>query len=181
MYSRSAMEPSSISGELSYRRITSTQCGRIGISWTLRQRVGQTFPPRHRISGRNSWRRIISAGSSGIQWCARAFPLESDSSTPSPGGSSGKGPPGPGAVQDHIADRPRVRDIHRLATGGRLSWKAERRESNGGIGCASVVPGNATPRIPASSWVAFRRRLPPSRGWCRSPTPNRRRCELPAR
>jgi hypothetical protein len=48
-----------ISGELNCRRIMSTQCGRIGISWTLRQRVGQTLPLRHKISGPNSWKTTI--------------------------------------------------------------------------------------------------------------------------
>lgn len=33
--------------------------GRIGISWTLRQRAGQTFPLRHNISDPNSWKRTI--------------------------------------------------------------------------------------------------------------------------
>ena len=42
-----------------WRRIMSTRCGRIGISWTLRQRVGQTFPLRHKISGPNSWKKTI--------------------------------------------------------------------------------------------------------------------------
>ena len=35
------------------------QCGRIGISWTLGQRVGQTFPLRHKISGPNPWKKTI--------------------------------------------------------------------------------------------------------------------------
>jgi len=51
-----------------------------------------------------------------------------------------------------------------LTTRGTLSWRWTQRESNAGTGCASVVPGNATPPIPASSWVAFQKRLPRSRG-----------------
>ena len=53
------MERFIISGELNCRRIMSTRCGRIGISWTLRQRGGLTFPLRHKISGPNSWKKTI--------------------------------------------------------------------------------------------------------------------------
>ena len=54
------MERFFISGELNCRRIMSTRYGRIGISWTLRQRVGQIFPLRHKISGPNFWKKTIS-------------------------------------------------------------------------------------------------------------------------
>ncbi len=40
-------------------RTISTRCGRIGISWTLRRRAGQTFPLRRKSSGPNSWKNII--------------------------------------------------------------------------------------------------------------------------
>jgi len=59
MYSGSRMERSFIFGELNQCRIMSTQCGPIGISWILRQRVGQTFPLRRKISGPNSWKKTI--------------------------------------------------------------------------------------------------------------------------
>jgi hypothetical protein len=45
------MEGFFISGELNCRRIMSIRYGRIGISWTLRQKVGQTFLLRRKISG----------------------------------------------------------------------------------------------------------------------------------
>ena len=38
------MERFFISGEPNCRGIMSTRCGRIGISWTLRQQGGRTFP-----------------------------------------------------------------------------------------------------------------------------------------
>src|SRR5690349_12180368 len=46
-----------ISGEQNCLRIMSTRCGRIGISWTLHQRDGLTFPLRHKIPGPNSWKK----------------------------------------------------------------------------------------------------------------------------
>src|SRR4026207_1389534 len=64
MSSGGEMERSFIPGEPSRRPIMSTRCGRIGISWTLRQRVGRTFRRRHRISGLNSWRNTICTRSS---------------------------------------------------------------------------------------------------------------------
>ena len=56
---RKQMELSFISGQLNGKQIMSIRCGRIGISWTLRQRVGQTFPLRRKISDPNSWKRTI--------------------------------------------------------------------------------------------------------------------------
>src|SRR5215469_11697502 len=63
------MEQSSISGELNLQGITLTPYGRIGISWTLRQTVGQTSRRRHRISGQNSWKETTSIGSSDAAGC----------------------------------------------------------------------------------------------------------------
>ena len=38
------------------------RCGRIGISCTLRQRAGRTFPLRHKISGPNSGEKLYEQG-----------------------------------------------------------------------------------------------------------------------
>ena len=75
MYLGSRAGRFSISGELSCRRIMSTRCGRTGISWTLRQRVGQTFQLRHKISGPNSWKRTILIRSNLTPNCARGLSL----------------------------------------------------------------------------------------------------------
>ena len=50
-------ERSFISGERSCRRTMSTRCGRTGISWISRRRVGLTSILHRRSSGPNSWRR----------------------------------------------------------------------------------------------------------------------------
>src|SRR5450755_2978390 len=59
MYFGGKMERFIISGEPNCQGIMSTRCGRIGISWTLRQRGGLTFRLRHKISGPNSWKKTI--------------------------------------------------------------------------------------------------------------------------
>src|ERR1700730_163640 len=46
MYSGDRLEGFFISGGLNFRGIIWTRCGRIGISWTIRQRVARTFPLR---------------------------------------------------------------------------------------------------------------------------------------
>ena len=63
----------SLLGHRAAGRITSTRCGRTGISWTSRPRGGPTFPRRRRTSGRNSWRSTTLTRSSRGQGLKAAF------------------------------------------------------------------------------------------------------------